>query len=82
MPNGTGGLDLFLIFICLFSLSVNYFPRNLSEIQRFQHIVQYFPERKKEAVQSERLPFTKFSVVVIRNALGFCFDFIKNLNLN
>jgi hypothetical protein len=54
----------------------------LSEIQRFQHIGQYFPERKKEAVQSERPPFTKFSVVVIRNALGFCFDFIKNLNLN
>lgn len=82
MPNGTGGLDLFLIFNCLFSLRTNYFPRNLSEIQMFQHIGQYFLERKKEAVQNERLPFTKFSVVVIRNAQGFCFDIIKNLDLN
>jgi hypothetical protein len=82
MPNGTGGLYLFLIFICLFSLKSNYFPRNLSEIQMFQHMGQYFLERKKEAVQIERLLFTKFSVVVIRNALGFCFDLIKNLNLN
>jgi hypothetical protein len=82
MPIGTGGLSLFLNFIRLFSLSANYFPRNLSEIQRFRHIDRYFPERKKEAVQIERLLFTKFSVVVIRNALGFCFDFIKNLDLN
>ncbi|MEY9870054.1 hypothetical protein ABIE66_005433 [Peribacillus sp. B2I2] len=48
----------------------------------FQLMGQYFLERKKEAVQIERLLFTKFSVVVIRNALGFCFDLIKNLNLN
>jgi hypothetical protein len=47
MPNGTGGLDLFLSFIYLFSLGTNYFPRNLSQIQLFQQFAQYFLERKK-----------------------------------
>lgn len=47
MPNGTGELDLFLRFICLFSLKTNYFPRNLSEERGFQRLNQYFLERKK-----------------------------------
>ena len=82
MPNGTGELDLFLRFICLFSLKTNYFPRNLSEGRGFQRLANISSKKKRKPFKMNGFLLPNFQLLSFETLKVYCFDFIKNLNLN